>query len=445
MVEGFEDPPGDAGALNNASSGLLSIEQDLTTESSTVQRGFAEALEDWHANRADGFRSAGTSTAQALDAGVGLLEGAATALGVYAGALRQATDDIADLRRQADRALADAGDGPPGPGGATGGGEDPRAKVERLRREADAIRADLKSKAATASSALSSATGKLVPGGESLSPEDIARRVTQASGVDAARRAMAQGTLTAEGAWAALGGGKSQQNPLESFFDTWGGFKPPTTDNPVDRSLYVLGRLGWAGGKMASWMTKVTHGTFSPRGPGGRFVSVANMSFLDRLKAGAGRFPTAKGLTRWQQLKGFDKGAAFNAKGWRGGQYGRWSTAGKWLGRGGTALAFASAGWSEWQDSAGYPTDERVGRTVTKAATTAAGGWAGAEVGAWAGGAIGTAICPGVGTVIGAGIGGLIGGFAGSKLGGYVGDKIKDVGGEIGHGIASGVKKLKFW
>lgn len=449
MVAGFEHPEGDPAALDRAATQLGTMAGDLDSEAGTVRTGFSHALEQWKARRAEGFRSAGTTIDQSLNVGSGILEGAAAALGIYAGVLKTATDEIDHLKQQAEHQLTSARQDTSGPDR----GPDPSVRaaaenaVEKLRREAERIREDTKSKASDAAATLNGAAGKLVPGGEGLSPADIATRVHSASGVDNARRAMAQDKLTLPDAWAALGGDPQQQaqNPLKRFFDTWGGFKPPDSQDPVSSSLYALGRLGTAGGRVAAWMTKVNHGRFLPRGADGRLIKIAGMSYWERLRAGAGRFPTAKGLSPWQRVRGFDKGGNFGAKGWRGAEYGRWSTAGKWVSRGGTVITAATSGWSEWQDSAGFPTDERAGRAVTKGATTAAGAWAGAEVGAWAGGAIGTAICPGVGTVIGGFVGGVIGGFAGSSLGSWAGDQIKDIGGEIGDKVGDGVKKVGGW
>lgn len=227
---------------------------------------------------------------------------------------------------------------------------------------------------------------------------------------------------------------------LEKFLEEWGGFKPPTEDDPVLQSLFWIGQAQFGASSAASWLADGRYGMFRPINALGHTVS-KNLGFWQRLKYGAGRFPTQKGLNWYQRIAGFKPKGHFSARPWNGANASKWSTAGKWLSRGGTALSFATSAYSEWGDSAKYPTDERIGRTVTKGATTAAGAWAGGQAGAWAGGAIGTAICPGVGTVIGAGVGGLIGGFAGSKAGEWVGDKAKDVGGAVGDAVGDGVDK----
>lgn len=249
----------------------------------------------------------------------------------------------------------------------------------------------------------------------------------------------------AGGSSRAPGSSPGSDSLLEQFWKNWGGFAPPGQHDPVSLALYAAGLLGTAGGYLASWMTTVNNGIFRPLGPDGRIMSPRALSFLERLRAGAGRFPTARGLSTWEKIKGFDKAGNWKAKGWRGLERGRWETGGKWVGRAGTFLAGASSAWGEWQADSKLPTDQRAGEALTKGASTAAGTWAGGEAGAWAGGAIGTAICPGVGTVIGAGLGGLIGGFAGSQAGAWVGDKIKGIGGAIGKGIGSGIKKIGSW
>lgn len=442
MVAGFEHPEGDEGRLDAAATTLQGMAGDLDSYAGDLRNGFDQALKEWKARRAKGFEAVGTRVDHSLNAGTGLIEGAAGALGIYAAVLKQAKNDIDDLKQKATNRLNNANADTSGPDG----GPDPEVisaadtAVRGWRQEAAEIRRETKKKASTAAEALNSAVGRLVPGGDKLTADQIAAKVHQASGVDQALKAMANNELTLPEAWKGLGGDPSSgTNPLETFFNTWGGFKPPESEDPVSYTLYAIGKMGTAGSRIAAWMTKVNHGRFMPRGADGKLIKIAGMTFWERLKAGAGRFPGARGLTPWERLKGFDKGGNFGAKGWRGGQYSKWSTAGKWIGRTGTVVTAAVAGWSEWQDSAGYPTDERLGRSVTKGATTAAGAWAGAEVGAWAGGAIGTAICPGVGTVIGGLLGGLIGGFAGSQLGAALGDTIKDVGGEIGDKIGDAV------
>ncbi len=192
------------------------------------------------------------------------------------------------------------------------------------------------------------------------------------------------------------------------------GLAPPEHLDLAGGVLWGAGLAGTGFGVGADWMIKGRYGVFQPRDAGGRFGS-------------------AKPLTRWQ--RGI---ASLDSDNWRATSYdaatrNRWATAGRWTGRAGAALSFATSSLDEWRSSADDPsmsTSERVGSAATVGATTAAGAWAGASLGAQAGGAIGTMICPGAGTVIGGAVGGLVGGFAGSELGGAVGDALKTGVGE---------------
>lgn len=446
MVAGFQPPEGDPGVVSGALGSWGTMHGDLTRQAGTLRSGFSTALDTWRATRSEGFRAAGESITTAVRAGAGVLDGAISELDGYVVVLRRGREDIADLERlarQREQSLAgEIADLEPDD---TEGEREARsgaaAYVDDLRQQAEMIRTEVRRFAGTTAAGLDVATNALVPGGADLSPADLVARVDQASGVEDARRAMANDTLTESDAWEALeAAGGAGGNVLEAFVEKWGGFRPPTDGDPTSQALYALGRLGFAGGSTASWMTTVRHGMFRPIDRAGRIMSPRNMTFWERLRAGAGRFPTGRGLTTWERVRGFDRKGNWKPKGWRGAPHSRWSTAGKWMGRAGSGITAATSGWNEWQDSAAYPTDERLGRSVTKGASTAAGAWAGAQGGGMVGGAIGTAIFPGVGTVIGAGVGALIGGFAGSQAGAWVGDRIKDIGGEVGGAIGDGLE-----
>ena len=80
------------------------------------------------------------------------------------------------------------------------------------------------------------------------------------------------------------------------------------------------------------------------------------------------------------------------------------------------------AGYNEFSENKkmGMDTGENYGRSFSKGATAALGGWGGAAAGA----AIGTALFPVVGTLIGGIIGGIAGGYGGSAVGEGIGDAI---------------------
>ncbi|MFI7587097.1 WXG100 family type VII secretion target [Spongisporangium articulatum] len=197
------------------------------------------------------------------------------------------------------------------------------------------------------------------------------------------------------------------------------GFQPPSSGGTPALSLWALGAVGTGAGMGADWMTKAKYGRFQPIGPDGRVMSPKGLTAAERFKYSMGdknwRAEPGKSVVR-----------------------GRWSTGGKWVGRVGTVVAGAAAGYDQWvtdSDDPSLGTDERIGRATTQAVTTGAGAWGGAYAGGSAGAAIGSMIAPGPGTVIGGAVGGIVGGFAGSAAGGWVGDKLVGVGGDVAEAI----------
>ena len=191
------------------------------------------------------------------------------------------------------------------------------------------------------------------------------------------------------------------------------GFVPPDGSDAPAGALWLLDKVGLAFSTSADWMIKGRYGIFQPRV--------------------AGQWASPNAFSAWQRGILSLSDSNWHARPYAASTRAAWSTAGKWAGRAGVVISFGTAAWDQWSQDADDPTlstSERVGRSATVGATTAAGAWGGAWVGAQAGGAIGTMICPGVGTVIGGAVGGLIGGFVGSELGGMVGDAIKDGAGK---------------
>lgn len=125
--------------------------------------------------------------------------------------------------------------------------------------------------------------------------------------------------------------------------------------------------------------------------------------------------------------------------------------ASKALGVVGAGLSIYGAGQTQWdQDAREFPhmsTGEHIFRAaatgVVVGGSSAAGGWAGAEVGA----EIGATVCAetGPGALICGGAGALIGGFVGSKLGQAAGSEIEKGAKDAWHGISHGFHKLVSW
>ncbi|MFT4083018.1 MAG: hypothetical protein QM638_10560 [Nocardioides sp.] len=441
MVDGFDYPEGDPSALKRAARMLATLHADLGTHSTSIAEGVHTASSTWKAPRKADFLNAGTGILGALDGAGSVLQGAEHQLSGYAGRLERARTDIDDLKRRAQRHLDDVADVAPHDPGSAMMHSHAAGAVSRLRDEAQDIRDRTRHDASATAAALNSGTSLILPDAAPLTPDQVAHRVHGQAKLGAARNALIDGRLTAEDAWQALSGvAKAGASLGDKFVTEWAGFKPPDKGGAIATTLYALGQAQFAASTVTGWMADQRFSHFRPIDAAGRTVTKTGLSFWERLRYGAGRFPTRDGLNPLERLAGFDPKGHFSARPWQGAAAERWGTAGKWLSRGGTAVTFATSAWGEWDNSAGYPTDERAGRAATVGVTTAAGAWAGAEVGAWAGGAIGTAICPGVGTVIGAGVGGLIGGFAGSTAGQWVGDQLKDVGGAVGDAVGDGVE-----
>lgn len=435
MATGFGLPQGDPGLLDALATTFDTASGDLTTEQGNVESGVEQTMTTWRATRSQEFEDAGRGIAGTLGGASGVVDAAQEQISGYARRLRAAREDIEGLERLAERQLnrMDGVDADDEDHDTIQGQVD--TEVARLRQQAQEIRDEVERDATATAGALDAGTEILVPGAGQLTPEQVAQRVHGSTGVSGTRTPLAAGTLTTESAWEAL---ESVSQPAESLtdsaLDSWLGFRPPVGEGSVSMTLFALGQVQFASSSVASWMADHRYSHFRPIDAAGRVVS-PTMGFWQRLRHGAGRFPTARGLSPWQRLRGFDPRGHFSARPWHGANASRWSTAGRWLGRGGTVFTAATSGWNEWNESSNYPTDERVGRTVTVSAATTGGALLGAKGGAWAGGAIGTAIMPGVGTVIGAGLGALIGGFVGSQAGAWVGDQLKDIGGDIADGV----------
>lgn len=443
MVDGFHHPEGDVGGLDITARRLGLLGADLKDHNRTVANGFQAALRTWRATRAADFRDAGTGIEGALDGAVSIVSAAEEQVSNYVRRLRNAREDIDELRRQAQSQLSGLDTlKPDDPEWATTRSR-VNGAVERLRDQAEEIRNSMRREAGATASALDAGTRLLLPDSSRLSPEQVAQKVHGSSPVAAAGSLLDSGVLTEQAAWKGLSDVTEAGSSLaETFVDKWGGFKPPTADDPVSMTLFTLGQAGFGASSVASWLADQRYAHFRPINSAGQTIPKGNLGFWRRLKLGAGRLPTSQGLTPWQRVTRFDPKGHFSARPWYGAQHRSWNTTSKWLGRAGVVVTGATSAWGEWQKSANYPTDERIGRTATVTATTTTGAVVGAKAGAWAGGAIGTAICPGIGTVIGAGVGGLIGGFVGSEAGAWVGDQLKDIGGEVGDVVGDAVDSV---
>lgn len=184
----------------------------------------------------------------------------------------------------------------------------------------------------------------------------------------------------------------------------------------------VTEKLGWVAGMVGGSMLR-----FAPRWPSGTPGGIG------------GQFRNLSEMSVWQRLWAAHSEKNWVAQPFLGESAGRWATVGKWAGRAGTVVAFATSAWGQWSadsNDSTLSTESKVTRAATVGATTAAGGWAGAWAGAQLGAAIGSLGGP-VGAAAGGIIGGVVGGFVGSAAGQAVGDALKDSFGHAADAVSS--------
>jgi hypothetical protein len=194
---------------------------------------------------------------------------------------------------------------------------------------------------------------------------------------------------------------------------------------PTDGSPAALAAFGLSGGLLAlgwgsAWSTSVTNGRFLPTGRHAALNGYESGWFRPLWMGG--NAIRAANPDNW--VPAASSSSAFT----------QWRTAGTWAGRAGTAVSFGISAYDQWQEDADDPsmgTGERVARSTTMGASTAAGGWAGAWAGTQVGATIGTAVGGPIGTVVGGAVGGIVGGVIGSGVGQAAGDWLVENTGPI--------------
>lgn len=227
---------------------------------------------------------------------------------------------------------------------------------------------------------------------------------------DAQERTSAVDGTTAPGSSSGSGGGEADSNVPAWVGSTlaWLGIGAKAVGWPAKLARAFQSRFGFR------WPAS------APGGLGGQFRARSTMSLWEQAWAG-------RNTKSWV------------AKPYQAQSAARWATVGKWAGRAGTAVAFATSAWGQWSEdsaNAGMSTEAKVTRAATVGATTAAVGWAGAWAGAQLGAAIGSFGGP-VGAAAGGIIGGLVGGLAGSSVGQAAGDALKDAAGHAADAVSS--------
>ena len=199
----FDRPHGEPGALRAAAQRLHTVATDLGGQQTAAKSAVSTALEQWRGPRADTFRHAGAglqvellTTTTATSALAGILDG-------YATTLASAQSQVAELKRQADAAQAEAlrhiATLPPDSVDFDRSMQVSGRREAQLAEQARTIKTELSTAAAKVAAAIDVQTEMAVPGGSALSPSDLGRRVTARLGVSTI-----VGPLTPDELWAEL-------------------------------------------------------------------------------------------------------------------------------------------------------------------------------------------------------------------------------------------------
>jgi hypothetical protein len=258
-MNGFEQPPGDPGSLTSAASALGALGGDAQSQEKKLASAFAAALGDWHGPRADTFRGASAGIQVQTKMADSALTNAAALLKTYAVALEQAQHDIADLgsRAQArhDQAEHQTSTMDPSSTQVDLTWQHATQYISGLAGQAQDIRDDLRKVATSTAGALDALTDTALPGGATLSPDEIRRRVDSAYGIGGIQAAIDAGSLTADQAWGAL------KTPSEALPDDaveedgevdWPEVVRSTNDKLVNAwAIGTAPSAGWALGQLS--------------------------------------------------------------------------------------------------------------------------------------------------------------------------------------------------
>jgi hypothetical protein len=207
-MNGFEKPEGDAGAVRRAASALGGLGADAHAQESKLASAFAAALADWHGPRADTFRGASAGIQVQTRLVDSALTNVAALLTSYATALESAQGDIADLERRAqarhDQAEHQTATMDPSDVQTDMTWQHATQFISGLVGQAQTVRDDLRRVATNTATAIDALTDTALPGGATLSPAEIRRRVDDAYGIAGIQAAIDAGTLTGDAAWGAL-------------------------------------------------------------------------------------------------------------------------------------------------------------------------------------------------------------------------------------------------
>jgi hypothetical protein len=258
-VNGFEKPPGDPDAVKAAASAIGALGGDVKTQEGALTPAFAAALASWHGPRSNTFRDASAGIQVQVKTAESALTNAASLLQAYGAALHNAQVDIADLERQAQQRQTAAEH-------AVAGMDPNDIDIDRtwqhasmaigaLAEQAETIRSHVRTLARTTAGAIDALTDTALPGGSTLSPEEIGRRVDAAYGVNGIQAALDGNLLTAEQAWTAL------ETPSEALPEgaveedgevDWAEVVRDTNDKLVNAwAIGTAPKTGWALGQLS--------------------------------------------------------------------------------------------------------------------------------------------------------------------------------------------------
>jgi hypothetical protein len=266
-VNGFERPEGDPARIKAAAGNIGGLGGDTKGEETRLTSAFAAALGQWHGPRADTFREASAGIQVQARLAESSLTNAAALLKAYAGALETAQGDIADLETRAqarhDEAARQTAAMDPDDVQVDQTWQHASRFIGDLAGQAEEIRAGVRKVARDTAAALDALTDTALPGGATLSPAEIRRRVGTAYGVGGIQAAIDAGSLTAAQAWGALKT-PSEALPEDAVEEDgevdWVEVVRKTNDDIVNSwAVGTAPRTGWALGQLSRNFVEYTH------------------------------------------------------------------------------------------------------------------------------------------------------------------------------------------
>ncbi len=194
----WDPPPGSAGDLQAAAKALGLIANDLSQQVTRAKAAAALAKSEWHAPRADDFAHAGQALVDELAMNMTAIGNTANLIGLWASAVQAATTNLATYKQNYDALTVHPPKVDPDP-------LTTAREQSNWIQQAMNVHTDLKTYAGKIAAAIDGETALAVPKSAGLSPDEIARRVDTACGMDNFTRGeFYGGKISDDAIWAML-------------------------------------------------------------------------------------------------------------------------------------------------------------------------------------------------------------------------------------------------